>query len=272
MYDIIPLILILISLAVIIAIIIRKFPVLANLNTESMPAEKEAKFKEQIISKRIKRNIIKWTARLTRTIKPAGQMVIKYFKWLYNKLIELKERYKKEEEALNVNSEDKLNQLFQELDEIKKEENEEAIEKKLIEIISLDNKNIKAFRQLGDLYFKSNKFQEAIQTFEHIIKLTEDNNILNESVKASSILSQRADTYFNLALVYKEIKNMDKSIHNIKNALNIEPNNPRYLDIMLEISIINKEKVLALDAYNKLLEANPDNQKLAEFKKQIKEI
>jgi len=136
----------------------------------------------------------------------------------------------------------------------------------------LDNKNIKAFRQLGDLYFKNNKFQEAIQTFEHIIKLTEDNNILNESVKASSILSQRADTYFNLALVYKEIKNMDKSIHNIKNALNIEPNNPRYLDIMLEISIINKEKVLALDAYNKLLEANPDNQKLAEFKKQIKEI
>ena len=33
-----------------------------------------------------------------------------------------------------------------------------------------------------------------------------------------------------------------------------------------------KDKVLALQAYEKLMEVNPDNQKLAEFKKKIDEL
>ena len=41
---------------------------------------------------------------------------------------------------------------------------------------------------------------------------------------------------------------------------------------MLEISIIVKDKALALDAYKKLFKTNPENNKIAEFKKQIDEL
>jgi len=262
MYNIIPLILILISLSVIIVIIVRKFSALASLDVENIPAEKEAKFKERIISSRLKRNIIKWSAKLSRSVKPIGYLISKFFKWSYNKLNELKEDYKNKEILTDSGHEQRIKRLFAEAEEFKKENDLTALEKKYIEIIGLDSKNIKAFKALAQLYFERQDHEEAEQTFEHILKLKEDNEDAHDF----------SQTYFDLALVCQAMNNTKKATANIKKALNIEPNNPRYLDTMLEISIINKDKPLALDAYKKLAEVNPDNQKLAEFKKQIDEL
>jgi hypothetical protein len=41
---------------------------------------------------------------------------------------------------------------------------------------------------------------------------------------------------------------------------------------MVEISIIIKDKAMALDAYQKLFKTNPNNNKIVEFKKQIDEL
>ena len=41
---------------------------------------------------------------------------------------------------------------------------------------------------------------------------------------------------------------------------------------MLVISIIIKDKALALDVYGKLVKANPENHKLEDFKRQIDEM
>ncbi len=290
MYNIIPLILILISLSVIITVVVRKFSALASLDVENIPAEKEAKFKEQIISSRLKRNIIKWSAKLSRLIKPIGHLISKFFKWLSNKLNELKEDYKSEKVLSDSDTKQTIEKLFNEAEELKKTGDLTGAEKVYIEIIGLDSKNIKAFKALGQLYFERKDFEEAKQTFEHILKLEEDNEDAHDGLaqtggekgvlqqegddhlKVLDINRQHSQTYFDLAMVYQAINNADKSIANIKQALRIEPNNPRYLDTMLEISIINKDKPLALDAYKKLTGVNPDNQKLAEFKKQIDEL
>ncbi|MCG2695403.1 hypothetical protein L6248_00495 [Candidatus Parcubacteria bacterium] len=72
MYNIIPLIIILISLLVIIIVVSRKFSVLASLDLESIPAEKEARFKERIISSRLKRNFVRWGSKTIRFIRPVG--------------------------------------------------------------------------------------------------------------------------------------------------------------------------------------------------------
>ena len=83
---------------------------------------------------------------------------------------------------------------------------------------------------------------------------------------------ERSHIFSRLAEVAKDSENKEEAIDNISRALVIEPNNPRYLDMMLEISIINKDKIKALDAYNKLIEVNPDNQKLAGFKEEIEKL
>lgn len=290
MYNIIPLIIILISLLVIIIVVSRKFSVLASLDLESIPAEKEARFKERIISSRLKRNFVRWGSKTIRFIRPVGSAIGNFLKWSYKKLIELKEDYKSEERFSDNNVKEKAEQLSVEAEELVRRDDLAAAEKKYIEIIGLDSKNIKAFKNLAHIYFELKNYEEAKQIFEHILKLKDDdaeaydglaeiakekgdlNGARDEYLKALDINNQRSQTYFNLALVYKAMNNMKETIINIKKALSIEPNHPRYLDAMLDISIINKDKDMALGVYDKLKNVNPDNQKLPELKAKINEL
>ncbi len=262
MYNIIPLILILISLSVIIVIVVRKFSALASLDVENIPAEKEARVKEQIISKRFKRNIVKWSAGLIKILKVVWQKIEVFSKWLYNKLLELKDSYKAEEAVPPDGKEQRIEELFEQSQDLIKNEELKEAEKLLIEMIGLDSKNLKAFKELGSVYSANKNYNEARETYRHILKLTEDSDSSNDT----------AWVYFNLALVDQEEEKYDQAQNEIKKALKIEPNNPRYLDTALEISIINKDKVNALSAYEALKKVNPDNQKLKELKQKIKKL
>ena len=257
MYNIIPLVLILFSFIIIVVITVRKFPVLANLDVENIPKEKEAKFKEKIISGRLKRNIYQHGSKLNRFTKPVFGAISTFFKWAYNKLHELKDVYKSQEELPGEEAETKADELLIEAKEQIREENLGEAEKILIEIINIDNKNIEAFKTLGELYHERKNFSEAKETFQHVLKLEKEEN---------------GEISFDLALVYKEMGDIDEAENSIKKALIVEPNNPRYLDTKFQISIINKDKAGALSAYNKLKKANPDNQKLDEIKAQINEM
>jgi tetratricopeptide (TPR) repeat protein len=284
MYNIIPLLLILISLIIVIIIAIKKFPVLANLNLESIPAEKEAKFKERIISNKLKRNFIRWGMKFLRLLKPAGEAIRNFFNWLYNKLIELREEYKKEKTDF-IDAGLKTQELFKEFEELKEKGDLAGAEKKLIDIIGFDNKNIRAFKILGCLYFEQKNYEEARQTFEYILKLKE--NIEDDDIYGKSSFGQGenerrpelnfrpsdlSQIYLDLALTFRALDNLESAVESLKKALKIEPSNPRYLDTMLEISIMIKDKILALETYNKLKTANPENKKLEEIKKEIDEM
>jgi len=273
-------------LGIIIVIAVKKFPLLANLDVDNIPAEKEAKFKERIISNRLKRSFFKWWFKLINFLSPIVAKSANFLSWSLAKLNKLKNDYK-QDPLPAVNLVQKINQSFNEAEEFKKQGDFINAEKKYIEVISLDSKNIKVFKELGRLYFEQKNYEEAKQTFEHILKLKQDDEDIyaslaeiakekgdlklaeKEYLKILEINKQSAQTYFNLALVYQAIGSLKQAIATINKALKIEPNNPRYLDTMLEISIIIKDKALALDAYKKLMEVNPENQKIEEFKKQI---
>ncbi|MDD5032090.1 MAG: hypothetical protein PHR36_03530 [Patescibacteria group bacterium] len=262
MYNIIPLILILISLSVIIFIVVRKFSVLAGVDVENIPAEREARVKERIISSRLKRNIFKWSSRLTKIFIFLGEKGGIFSKWIYKKLHDLKESYGAEMILPIADKEKKIGELSVKAEEMIGEDNFKEAEKRLIEIIGLDSQNIEAFKSLGNLYFENKNYEDARQTFTHVLKLTKDSQNSEEI----------GETNFELSLVDRADGRLDEALGEIKEALKTAPNNPRYLDMMAEISIMKKDKVSALDAYGKLAKANPDNQKLKDFKKQIGEL
>lgn len=256
MYNIIPLIFILVSLSVIIVIITRKFPALSNLEVGEIPAEKEARFKELIISNKLKRIYLKWRSRAIAAFAPARGAILFFFKFIIGKLNELKENYKKEIIILKGGVEQKIAKLFIEAEQLKGKGDMEGAEKNLISIIGLDSKNIKAFKELGGVYFENKNYKDAWQTLEHALKLAGDDS----------------EIFFELALVNEASLNLGEGLNYIEKALSIEPNNPRYLDTKLEISIIKKDKIKAEEAFGRLKEVNPENQKLEEFRKQIDEI
>jgi len=277
MFDIIPLILILIGLAVIVIIVVGKFSILANLDVNSIQAEREAKFKERIVSNRIKRSFLKYYNKLARLSGPVGGTVSGFFKWLYAKLVDFKENYNKEN-ASGKTDRETIDKLFSEAEDLLNEEKFDEAEQKYIEIISQDSKNDKAFRELGGLYARRKDFNEAKQSYEHALRLLEQKETsASEPEKAESPSGINADTisagvYFDLAGVCRAMEKPADALACVNKALRLEPNNPRYLDTLLEISIINKDKISALNALEKIRAVNPENQKLSEWEKMINEL
>lgn len=270
MFNIIPLILIVAGLGVIIVIVGRKFSALANLDVDSMPAEKEARFREKILTNRLKRNFLKHYFRVARVAAPLGQALGRISKNAFDKLVSFREE-SAAEETPEENREQAAKKLLFEAEELAEAENYDEAEKKYIAAIGFDSRNIAAFRGLGLLYYERKDFNEARQTLEHALRLAEKDFSENGGAAAGGNV-RPAGIYSDLALVCRAMEVFEEAAGYVSHALDFEPNNPRYLDMKLELSIIRKDKPSALEAYDRLRGVNPDNNKLPEFKKQIREL
>lgn len=286
-YNIIPLLLILICGLIIIYIVTRKFAAVANLDLSTIPQEKEKRVRQRILQNRMKRNFSKWFLIVKKYVRPIKEKIITWIKLLYKKLHSLKDDYKKEAGSAIKNQ---VEELFREAEELKRKEEYEDAEKKYIRAVSLDSKNIEAFKLLGQLYLTMKKLEEAKGTFEHVLKLTEEDadiyaglaeiaqdegkldkakkNIL-QSIELNNTKSQN---FYRLAEICQFSDNNKEALKYIKEALKVEPNNPKYLDMMLNLSIITKEKSDGLDAFKALKKINPENNKLDEYKEKIDEL
>ncbi len=267
MFNIIPLIIILISLSVIIVLVVRKFSALASLDVDNMPAEKEARFRERLISERLKRGFLKWNFRIKKSVGPVFSSTGRGLSWIYDKLNEVKERHAPQKNLSEDDFEKKIGDLYAKVEETIKNDDLSEAEKSLIEIIGFNSKDTKAFKMLADLYFEKKNFEEACQTYEHVLRMIEDS--VSEGEITPEVLSEKASLYFDISLACKELDNFPKAGKNIKYAIEIEPNNPRFLDTLVEISIMNRDKERALNALERLKKADPDNKKLPEIEGRI---
>ncbi len=261
MYNIWPLVIIFFFLLVVLFVIIRRFPALAVLDVDNIPEEKEQQIKEKIIKDRMRRKF----SNLNKFFSFIADFFIKISKIIGDKLNDFKERQEnkiKTGSLANISKEEKIKLLFSQAKEmIKNEENLEA-EQKLIEIISLDDKNLLAFSELGELYHLQGKLQEAKQTLLYALKLADMSGLKNE----------QAEINYNLSLIAKDLNDIDGSILSLLKALEKDQNNPRYLDLMLDLCIIKKDKSLALEYLQRIKEVNPENQNIVEWEEEINKI
>jgi len=288
-YNLIPLLLILISAVVIIRIVVKKFPAVVNLDVASLPKEKEKNLKQQIINNRLRRNINKWFLLVKKSVNPLWTAIKEAVKRMYGNLLNTRASLSKTAHSGSVDSSD-IDYMFNKAEEAKKNGEYEDAEKFYIHIISADSKNIAAFKMLGQLYFEQEKFEEARETLEHVLKLTkEDAEVYSQLAEVAGkgdniekakdyyqqsikLNNENGQTYFNLSQLHLSNNNYKEALANMKSALKVEPKNPRYLDGLFSLSILMKDKLEALSAYKTLKEINPDNAKLSEMKAQIDEL
>lgn len=268
MSNIISLILIGLCLIVILTIILKKFPVLAILDINNLPGEKEAKFKNQIIKQKVERDLNRWGGAIARVWLFIGKYISNFLHSSQTQLKKAKLTYKTATKIPFIEKQKMIKDLFIVCADLLKKENFNAAEEKLVEIISLDQKNLIAFFKLGALYEEQKKWPEARETYNHALKLArqyqDDETIMMELTIQ--------EIYFSLAWVEREVGDLDAALENIREALELEPNSPRYLDLILDLSIMRKDKELALDYLNKLAAVNPENNKLADWQEKIKNL
>ncbi|MFH1173323.1 MAG: tetratricopeptide repeat protein [bacterium] len=293
MSYIIPLIIIFACLAVIGYVIGRKFSAIANMDTKSMPEVKEAEAKKRILAERLKRKIGEGVAKAKPATKFVSDKLGDGFKKLYHKALEVERKYQKQASLANGQTEQdeqKIEVLLGQAEELFKTEKYPEAEQKYIKVIGLDPKNVEAYRGLGDIYTEQKNYDQAKETLEFALKLnqndaatlarlgriTSQKGSLDEAKKyyleSIALSGQSAATHVDLALVCKASGDQEESFKCLEQAAEIEPNNPRYLDLLLEMSIILGKKEIAQETLKKLKEVNPDNQKLKEREKEIRKM
>ncbi|HEX9664700.1 MAG TPA: tetratricopeptide repeat protein [Patescibacteria group bacterium] len=292
-YNIIPFIIIILSLAGIFIIVIKKFPHLLAIDVGSIPAEKEKQKKEEIIKKRANRIISGWLSLIIPKIRPLATGIKDILKDFYRKILALEKFYQKktalsQEEKKDLDS--KIRQMLQETDELIKEENYNEAEKKYIEIISWDSKNTGVYKKLADLYYEQKEYKQAKETLEYLIKLDsadaeiydrlghiarEQGNLAEakkDYKKSIALNDKTAHYHFDLGEINLVMGDYQAALENLKKATDLESNNPKYLDKLIEIYILLKERGQALDTLKTLKGVNPENQKIADFEERIRAI
>ncbi len=296
-YEIIFLILAIISFIGVAYFFVKKFPLAARIDVNTLIETKQQEIKKNMLEQRLRRVLLD----RTKIWREKSKVVLKVLKnilaGMYHDLLE------KEKQLLNKRRQAKsvaavgMTSLQQRLDNlltlakehIKKDELAEA-EKKFLEIISLDPKNIDAFEGLGDIYIELKKYDEAKEVFEYLLKLSSAEAYFHDKLGQVSraqghlqeaeaqfrisveMNNQNANYLHNLAEVYVLEAEYDKAVEYFEKALNLEPKNPKYLDALLNISIIRKDKVRAGQVLNVLIEVNPENKKISEWQEQIESI
>ncbi len=267
MFNIISIIIIIIAALAILIIIIKKFPVLAILNVANIPGEKEAEFKHKIIKARVERDLSRWSGFFGRIYLFIYKHWLAFLHSQRSSLEKVKTSYNANIKIPWQERQKRIKKLSLAAQESLQQEDDSLAEKKLVEIISLDKKNLEAFFRLGELYAEQKKWSEARQTYNYALKLIKGTN--SEEVSPTISLQE---IYFALANLEKNAENLTVSLENIREALELEPNSPRYLDLILDLSIMMKEKVIAQEFWDRLEKVNPENNKLVQWRERIKKL
>ncbi len=248
----------------------RKFSLLANINVEDIQSEKNAQLKQQIIASQLRRRFGRAALLFARIVKPFSRLLRNTFDWLYDRVNNWQKSQANREAVLGQEISKRIEVLLFEAEEMVRDGRLESAEKKYIEIIGLDPKNFRAFKDLGEVYLKNQNLNEARQTLEHALRLKKNAESVDEKGKRKESKDlELSKTYFLLATIFEEAGEYAKAVVQLKRALKIEQHNPRYLDRLIEVSILKKDKINAQQAFTDLESTNPENQKLASFKERI---
>ncbi|HOX60909.1 MAG TPA: tetratricopeptide repeat protein [Candidatus Magasanikbacteria bacterium] len=289
-YSLAPFALVVIALAIIITIVARRLPQLTLLDVDSLPEVKEGKKKDEIIRKKAIKKIVETKESRREALAPFFARIHAWRERFWNYLRRLEKSIISESKKKKTAMSNKTDISLEEMRAIIRggdyhlERGElEAAEQKYIEAIKLDAKNVDAYYGLGNVYLRNDHLAEAEETFKFLLRLQPNNCMAVD--KLGELAERKGDTqkaieYYSKCVLmddakasrYAKIAELmlsagapDTACEAARQAVDIEPQNPKYLDLFIESSIISGNKKLAEDGFQRLRMVNPENQKLSSF-------
>lgn len=237
----------------------RKWSQLQLLDPESLPDAQTKKLKYAILRQRVSRASDKYVKKAQQdVISPLGKKVQEGIRFLACKLTAVERSYQKRQRQTGVTHVDKetVRAMLQDAKEALDRREWDRAEKLLIEVISANPRHVEAYERLGRLYFQKKEYDLAMETWSFLNKLAPDDPSVLAALGEVEITQgrlQAARSYF-------------------EQAVAIRPNNPKYLDFLIDILIQLQDVHEAMITLDRLREANPENAKIAVFEERIDEV
>lgn len=291
MWDIILIVVAILSLAFIVFTIVKKFNQLANLKIDNLPEMVSRKQKDVILRQRLERRSKEVFQTVKTSFRPVTERMALKFRLYYEKLKDAERDLRRRGYEKLSTSVSKSNLFAERLVTAKQLINQgefKKAEEVVLDVISMDQQNVEAYKLLANIYRETKEFTQAKETLEYLLKLEGDKdpeifyNLANlarergdlktaeeEYLQSISLAKDNHAYFLSLAEVYLDLEDKQKALDSAQKALVLSPNNPKILDFLIRISIIMQEKGLAKQYLDKLKEVNPENNNILDFSEAI---
>ncbi len=235
------------------------------MDTSTIPEAKESKTRRRIIEDRLARKSAVLKNKAAAVINPLKNVLSDKAKSFYKKINTLEKEFRE----ASVPKPSKIKSLLADGNNYLQLEDFVKAEDCFIEVIELNNKEVDAYLGLGELYLAQKDFQKAKESFAYALKILTKKSAKSSSEVGDSLIG---DVLVKLGLVNQQLGDFTAAFDKFRRAVDLAPNNPKYLDLLLKNSIILKDKNTARDILAALKKADPDNQKLPELEEEVNEI
>lgn len=277
--DITAIALVVISLLVISVIVLRKFPQLTLIDTESLPMERDAAKKKEIIRERAERVAAAHGRRVRNFAVAIFERAQERFRHAYRRLLILERQYRMEKPATPEAAADKIATLLDSARTAQLEGEFEVAEKRYIEVLSMNLRSHDAYWGLGALYLEAKRYEESKETFAYLVRMLrkESRCVHNESgapgeracEASAEAHADIAMGWFDAGLAASAGGDVSYSRQAFERAVAFGPANPRHLDLLIEACIMEGDKSRAAQVFAQMQAANPENNKLESMAERI---
>ncbi len=259
LFWLIPSIILIVSLGVVGYLVFLHYPEITAVDANTDPVRRRKGIKNELFAKRLERLGKGPAESVFRALGIVWKAAVNIGKNMYVKAVALERHYRRLEKenisGVSGNLEARM-ELKKEAEELLEKEAYAAAEQRLIELISLDPRRAETYELLGRVYLASRQYDQAKETFQYAHQLApEDASV---TVSLGELALREGD--------------MKKAVKYFGEAVNSRPGNPKYLDFLIEASLLCGDKRQAARGLALLKEANPDNQKIREFEGRIREL
>lgn len=276
--TIISIIIMIACLSLILSIVGKRWNALQSIDLESLPSERDARVKKKILTDRLKRQYHQVKARVGVSAGPLiqllGERLARIGTSLAGALPQLRHSESRSatqtEQAGELQASPRIEQALNDAARLCEAGEYEEAEKRYIDIIAKDAKNLEAYEGLSSIYLKQKEWVSAREVLEFLCthlreKLKKETDPALRGVVEMSL----AEWLKELATVYLSSEKGEHAEQASLESLELQPQNPKFLDASVEMYIILGKRREARAALSRLRNTNPDNQKLSEFEARI---
>ncbi|MBI4253345.1 hypothetical protein HY623_04205 [Candidatus Uhrbacteria bacterium] len=268
-------------LSLLLSIIGKRWNAVQAIDLESLPSERDARVKKKILTDRFKRQYNQVKARAHLSAAPLVGMVRDRLGRIGASLIEVLPRPRSigarpavsaEQEGVS-SAPPRIEHALSDAARLCDAGEFEEAEKRYIDIIAKDAKNLAAYEGLSSIYLRQKEWASAREVLEFLCAyLREQRKKELDPQARSAVEMSLAEWLKELAVVYLATEKGELAEQASIESLELQPQNPKFLDASLEMYIILGKKREARAALSRLRQTNPENQKLEDFEKRIENL
>ena len=272
---------------IMVLIFVRKFPQLTLIETESLPQVQNSARKKQIMDERVRRSARRFIVGTSRLLSPLTVRLRNAFRRLVHCLTALDRQLRDEQPLDPEQRRDRIARLRRSAADLSKQEKFGEAEKKLIEVLTFDEMNEGVYRDLGELYLQTKRWDHARETYAFLIRVlirrlcgqsvTESHGVpvprrgsfAETCTAGASEHAEIAREFANFSHICGAVDDWGAAKVGLETSLSFEPSNPKYLDLLVGACIMDGDKDRAVAALERLRAVNPQNKKLEVLQERV---